>query len=66
MPEARLVILMALDPDKGPWQPVPPERVPDWIKDDPEVVANLVGGDMAKNRDGGLCWFRAEKVPTLQ
>ncbi len=66
MPEARLIIFMAIGDERGPtspWQPVLPEQVPSWIKDDPGVVANLVGGDMAHNRDdGSICWYRAEKA----
>ena len=59
--EGTLIILMALDPDKGPWQPVLPENVPAWIKDDPDVLANLVHGEMAKERDG-IMWWRCERV----
>lgn len=38
------------------WHALKPEEVPDWIKDDPELLWNLACGDMV--RKGGP-WYRA-------
>jgi hypothetical protein len=58
--EGTLIILMSADGNE-PWYPVLPDAVPDWIKNDPDVLANLVNGEMAKQADG-LCWYRATKI----
>lgn len=46
---------------KTRWKPVPKDKVPAWIRDDPQVVGRLVGGDMVR-RKKGRGWYRAEKV----
>lgn len=61
--QGTLVIFMAADPitRDSQWHMVPVDKVPDWIKDDPDVLANLVNGEMAKQADG-LTWWRAERI----
>lgn len=57
--EVEMVVLSSGDGDY-PWEPVPPQDVPDWIKNDPRVVGNLVDGQMARRGQG--LWYRAEVI----
>lgn len=63
MKKSMLVVFSSPDPDNGRWSLVNPEDVPDAIKD-PDVMGNLVAGDIAKPTDGEL-WYRAEKADAL-
>lgn len=62
-----LLIIYVSHDDGETWEMVEPARVPDWLKE-PNVMARLVAGEMAKNRDVGLTvkeellpWYRASK-----
>ncbi len=52
---ARAVILKS--DDEVRWEPVRPEDVPEWLKEE-DVMGNLVAGAMAKRE--GTPWFRAQ------
>ena len=63
MPEALLIVLKA--PTKyGPWEPVKPEDVPTWVKDE-TVMAHLVGGEFIQQDDNGVesDWYKVERLP---
>lgn len=60
MAEAMLVIFVSLDGEE-PWTVVPPNQVPEWLKD-PDVMAELVAGSMAQNKEAPLAWYRAEEL----
>lgn len=60
------IAIMRSENGRDGWVPVPPAEVPDWLKE-PDVMGNLVAGNMAcKNDEGdkGSAWYRAERVPT--
>ena len=59
MKNSNLIIFVSIDPDSGQWEPLAVDNVPDTIKD-PEVLGNLVAGDMCKIGGDDL-WYRAEK-----
>ena len=66
-PKALLVILMSPCDDRGnptTWQALKPDEVPAWISDDPDVIANLMAGEMCQNKLAPLAWYRAEQVTT--
>lgn len=68
MPEGLLIIYKSED-DGETWEPLKTEDVPPWLKQ-PDVMARLVAGDMAKTEFvGGLSvrgyvfpWYRAERM----
>ena len=72
----RAIVYRAEHPD-GPWEPVKPEDVPEWVKEQ-EVLGRLLQGMMAMDKEGeiftgsnnepfeyGSEWYRAEELPAL-
>ena len=46
---------------KGPWDPLKPEDVPEWIKDQ-DILGELVAGQMCSDPKKDGKWYRAEKL----
>lgn len=47
------------------WEPVLPADVPDWIKNDPDMIGKMISGLMCKKRDSEF-WFKAVRVVTAE
>lgn len=60
-----LIIYSSLDGEND-WTPVNAAEVPDWIKDDPDLLARMVDGEACQNEVDGVKtpWYRAERVLT--
>ena len=60
------------DPNKGPWEPVPIDDVPNWLRD-PDVVGRLADEQtVARNEDldsdipvARRPWYRVERVRVI-
>lgn len=50
------VVYRSKDED-GPWDPLHRDSVPEWIKDDPEVMGLLKNGHMVQNASDDPRWF---------
>lgn len=59
---ANLIMFRSLDPESGNWEPIKRDDVPDWVKDDPEVVKHLINGWIAHNDNLGGYHYRAENA----
>ena len=57
-PKLGLFVVYTAESDAGPWTPIPSTKVPDWVKDSPEVMGQLRNG-MVASRPGSL-HYRAE------
>ena len=53
-----MLVIMVSDDEKGPFKPVRPEDVPDWVKD-PDVLGRMVNGEMCRNEGP---WFLAVRA----
>ena len=53
------IIVLASESGVDNWKAVPPESIPEWIKD-PQTMGYLVAGDMAQADNGE--WYRAHKI----
>lgn len=56
-----LLVIFRSDTDDGPWTALRAGDVPDWLKNDPEVVGKMRSGYMCRNGDTGP-WYRAERT----
>ncbi len=65
--EPKAAFLMILNSKNGTtdWTPVKPEDVPAWLQE-PQVMGNLVHGNMATHPTEKTGWFRAEHVALEQ
>lgn len=61
---AYIMVLRSQDPEAQPdkWEPVMRDDVPDWVKNDPEVMGNIINGQVVHNDTQGGFWYRAEKT----
>lgn len=59
---ARLVFYSAPG-EEGPWTIVKPEDVPEWIKDDPDVIARMVKGYVVQNETINSHFYFAKNLP---
>lgn len=57
--EAMAIVFVSTDDGKT-WTPCKPDQVPDWVKE-PDVMANLLHGECAQQKNG-LAWYRAERI----
>ena len=59
---AVMVVFRTLDPESGPWEPIKRDKVPSWIKDNPDVMSDLVDGFTIQNpQDDPPYAYRGEK-----
>lgn len=58
--QAVCIVYVSTDDGKT-WAPVKPEAVPEWVKN-PDVMANLIHGEMAQDKTAPLAWYRAERI----
>jgi hypothetical protein len=61
MTTGNLVIFVSQD-NGVTWKPVKPGDVPAWARH-PDVVGQMVAGDMCQDLKKGPEWYRAEKLP---
>jgi hypothetical protein len=63
MPEVLLVVFKATT-KHGPWEPVKPEDVPMWVKDE-KIMTHLIGGEYIQQNEDGVesDWFKVERLP---
>lgn len=60
MTMGHLVILVA-ETDEGPWTPMRPIDVPNWLKH-PDIMGEMAAGNMCHDPKQGPQWYRAEKI----
>lgn len=75
--EVMAVVYKAKTPE-GPWEPVKPENVPEWVKDS-EVMGRLLQGMICMDKHGeiyiencpdpleyGSDWYAAQEIPAQE
>ncbi len=48
---AVMIVFRALDPERGPWEPIKKDHVPAWITDNPDIMGDLVRGLVIQNEE---------------
>lgn len=67
MSQANLIIFESPN-GRDNWKPLPPDQVPEWVKN-PDILGQLVAGEICMDAaigDKGSPWYRAEMAPTEQ
>lgn len=57
---ARMIIYWSTDvEDDNSWRPLYPNQVPGWIREDPDILSEMVDGMLVQKDDMDI-WYRAE------